>query len=131
MVFFNTIRDTQKVTQQLMRLRMKNVDCIHSKIDQSARERIIQDFRSNEINVLLGSDIAARGIDIPNVELVVNYDMPNVPEEYIHRVGRTGRAGKSGMAISFYSGRDRKKLDAIEKLLESKIKQKHTYKGLL
>ena len=69
------------------------------KIHQSDREKIIAEFRENKINVLLASDVASRGIDIPNVELVVNYDIPNNCEEYIHRVGRTGRAGKSGKAL--------------------------------
>ncbi|RAP33439.1 ATP-dependent RNA helicase [Candidatus Marinamargulisbacteria bacterium SCGC AG-439-L15] len=131
MVFFNTIRDTIKVTDLLYKRRISKAKCIHSKISQSSREAIITDFRANKINTLLASDIAARGIDIPNVELVINYDIPNNSEEYIHRVGRTGRAGKSGMAISFYSYKDKKKLEAVEKLIKGKIKRKQSYKGLL
>ena len=133
MVFFNTIKDTSNTQSLLYRKRVPKVKCIHSKIMQSAREQIITDFRSEKIKVLLASDIAARGIDIPNVEVVINYDVPNNSEEYIHRVGRTGRAGKTGLAISFYSGgfKDKKNLEAIEKLLEGKIKRQGNYKDLL
>jgi len=130
MVFFNTIRETARITQKLKWQRVSNIDCIHSKIDQSARESLIIDFRAKKIKVLLASDIAARGIDIPNVEMVVNYDIPNASEEYIHRVGRTGRAGKSGMAISFCSDKEKKKLYAVEKLIEGKIKQINHYREL-
>jgi len=131
MVFFNTIRETINVTNKLNQARFNNISCIHSKIDQSERERRITSFRENRFNVLLGSDVASRGIDIPNVELVVNFDLPNNSEEYIHRVGRSGRAGKTGIAISFYSEKDKKKLDAIEKLIEGKIERRDSYKGIL
>ncbi len=131
MVFFNTIRDTSNITRQLMRQRIMDIDCIHSKVVQSAREKIITEFREGEISALLASDVAARGIDIPNVELVVNYDVPNNSEEYIHRVGRTGRAGQTGVAITFYSPKDKKKLLAIEKLIGSKIKRVRDYRDIL
>ena len=122
-VFFNTIKETTNVANRLKRQRFSNVDYIHSKIDQPGRESIINDFRAEKIKVLLASDVAARGIDIPNVEMVVNYDIPHNSEDYIHRVGRTGRAGKEGTAISFYSRTEKKKLDAIEKLIGVKIKR--------
>jgi superfamily II DNA/RNA helicase len=131
MVFFNTIRETIHVTNQLHKAGFRTVTCIHSKIDQSERERRITGFRENQFTVLLGSDVASRGIDIPNVELVINFDLPNNSEEYIHRVGRTGRAGKTGIAIGFYSDRDTKKLDAIEKLIAGKIEHRKSYKGIL
>lgn len=134
MVFFNTIKDTMSVTSQLKKHRVRQVECIHSKIDQQGRERLITNFREGKISVLLASDVAARGIDIPNVELVVNFDVPNNSEEYIHRVGRTGRAGKSGIAVSFYTPtdtRDTKKLQAVEKLIKTKIKRRHSYKGIV
>jgi superfamily II DNA/RNA helicase len=131
MVFFNTVKETIAVTQQLRRQRMSTVNCIHSKIDQSERVRIITDFRSGLINVLLASDVASRGIDIPNVELVINFDIPNNSEEYIHRVGRTGRAGKSGVAISFYTEKDKSKLNAVEQLIEAKIDRRETYKNII
>ena len=133
-VFFNTIKETDLYNQKLRRSGIRRVDCIHSKRDQDTRERLIQDFRSNKISVLLASDVAARGIDIPNVELVINFDLPNNSEEYIHRVGRTGRAGKLGMAISFYHKtdvKDDKKLKSIEKLIKGKIRSIKNYKDLL
>ncbi|RAP31457.1 hypothetical protein DID78_01310 [Candidatus Marinamargulisbacteria bacterium SCGC AG-343-D04] len=131
MVFFNSINETSRVLKQLHRQKLYKLDCIHSKVVQSAREAVVASFRAGSIYALLCSDIAARGIDIPNVDLVINYDIPNNSEEYIHRVGRTGRAGKSGKAISFYSHKDKKKLVAVEKLIESKIKRKRDYRGLI
>ncbi|RAP38960.1 ATP-dependent RNA helicase [Candidatus Marinamargulisbacteria bacterium SCGC AAA071-K20] len=130
-VFFNTIRETDNVNKSLRRRRLKRVDCIHSKRAQETREQLISDFRANKLNVLLASDVAARGIDIPNVELVVNYDLPNNAEEYIHRVGRTGRAGKSGIAISFYSPKDEKYLLSIEKLIKCKIIRKKSIRDVM
>lgn len=131
MVFFNTIKETTRVNNQLYRQRIRKVDCIHSKISQDGREALIVDFREGKLNVLLASDIAARGIDIPNVELVVNYDIPHNSEEYIHRVGRTGRGGKSGMAVSFLTHEDTKKLRDVERLIDGKIKRVKHYKSLL
>ena len=123
-IFFNTIRETISITNQLEKMGIRNIRCIHSKINQKSRERIIHNFRSGKLKVLLASDVAARGIDIPNVELVINYDIPNNSEEYIHRVGRTGRAGLQGQAISFYTPKDKQRLYAIEKLIKNKIKKK-------
>lgn len=131
MIFFNTIRDTSKMTNLLSRRGIRNIACIHSKIDQSDRESIINDFRSNKIKVLLGSDIAARGLDVPNVEMVINFDIPNNAEEYIHRVGRTGRAGKTGIAVSFYSDKEQKKLEAVETLIEGKIKRIDNFRDII
>lgn len=131
MIFFNTIRDTQRMTQLLRRQGARDIECIHSKIDQSARESIISAFRENKIKVLLGSDIAARGIDVPNVEMVINYDIPNNAEEYIHRVGRTGRAGKTGIAVSFYDDVEKRKLEAVEKLIDCKIKRVNNERDII
>ena len=131
MVFFNTIKDTMRINNQLYRQRVKYVDGIHSKITQDQRQAMITDFRDGKLRVLLASDIASRGIDIPNVDLVINYDIPNNSEEYIHRVGRTGRGGKSGLAISFYSHKDKKKLQDVERLIEGKVRRVRSYKGLL
>ena len=130
-VFFNTIRETDSINQSLKRRRFRRLDCIHSKRSQETREQLISDFRTHRLNVLLASDVAARGIDIPNVELVVNYDLPNNAEEYIHRVGRTGRAGKSGMAISFYSPKSEKYLHSIEKLIKGKITRKKNIRDIM
>lgn len=130
-VFFNTIRETTQYARKMGRVRGANVDAIHSKIDQSTRGIAIEDFRENRTNVLMASDVASRGIDIPNVDLVVNFDIPNNCEEYIHRVGRTGRAGQSGRAISFYTLKDKKKLDEVEKLINGKIERIANYRDAL
>lgn len=130
-VFFNTIKETDSINKSLKRRKKGWVDCIHSKRSQETREKLISDFRSKRLNVLLASDVAARGIDIPNVELVVNYDLPNNPEEYVHRVGRTGRAGKSGVAISFYTRQDEKLLKSIEKLIKGKITRKKNVRDVI
>ena len=102
-VFFNTINGTSNMTKVLQKKRIRGVNCIHSKLIQSARERIIQQFKDNTISTLLASDVAARGIDVPNVDMVINFDVPNNKEDYIHRVGRTGRGGHTGIAITFLS----------------------------
>ncbi|OGI07461.1 MAG: hypothetical protein A2Y40_06210 [Candidatus Margulisbacteria bacterium GWF2_35_9] len=121
-VFFNTINEADKIYRSLKRVNIRRIDCLHSRRDQQTREHIIREFRSGEINILLASDVAARGIDIPNVELVINYDLPKHSEEYIHRVGRTGRAGLQGKSVSLYTYKDKKILADIEKLIESKIR---------
>ena len=128
-VFFNTINDTAKYARRMSRVRGARVGVIHSKVDQAGRQVMIEDFRENRSNVLMASDVASRGIDIPNVDLVVNFDIPNNCEEYIHRVGRTGRAGQLGRAISFYTHKDKKKLDDIETLIKGKVQRVENYKN--
>lgn len=94
---------------------------IHGNKSQSAREAALKDFRNGKINILVATDIAARGIDITNITHVINYDMPQDPESYVHRIGRTGRAGKSGVAISFYDSSEKELLKAVEKTIKYKI----------
>ncbi|MEK6556735.1 MAG: DEAD/DEAH box helicase, partial [Candidatus Margulisiibacteriota bacterium] len=120
-VFFNTIKKTDLITGRLKRMGIRGVDCLHSQRDQDTRERLIASFRGTQLNVLLASDVVARGLDIPDVELVVNFDIPSHSEDFIHRLGRTGRAGKSGRAMSFYTALDKLKVASIEKLINDKI----------
>jgi ATP-dependent RNA helicase RhlE len=94
---------------------------IHGNKSQNARMSALNDFRSGRIKVLVATDIAARGIDIDELSHVFNYDLPNVPETYIHRIGRTGRAGLEGTAIAFCDVAERKELRDIEKLIAMKI----------
>ena len=94
---------------------------IHGNKSQGARERALEDFKTNYIRVLVATDIAARGIDIADLPHVVNFELPNVPEDYVHRIGRTGRAGKKGKAISLVSNDEEAYLAAIEKLLKRPI----------
>jgi ATP-dependent RNA helicase RhlE len=91
---------------------------IHGNKSQNARQRALEAFRKGKISVLVATDVAARGIDIDGVSHVVNYDMPVEEESYVHRIGRTGRAGKDGIAISLCTPEERSELRAIEKLIE-------------
>ena len=86
------------------------------------RNQAIEDFKDRKATILIATDVAARGIDIVNVDAVINFDLPNVPETYIHRIGRTGRAGKSGIAFSFCSADETSYIKAIQELLQRPIK---------
>lgn len=94
---------------------------IHGNKSQSARERALSQFKANKVRVLVATDIAARGLDIASLPYVVNYELPNIPEDYVHRIGRTGRAGKEGKAISLVSEAEASYLYDIEKLLKKQI----------
>lgn len=95
---------------------------IHGNKSQNARQKALNDFRNGNIQILVATDIAARGIDIEELPHVVNYELPEVSETYVHRIGRTGRAGKTGFAVSLCSSEERKSLDSIQKLIGNKIK---------
>lgn len=99
------------------RLRASNVPAeeIHGDISQSQREKTLAKYREGKFSVLVATDVAARGLDVPQISHVVNYDLPNSPEDYVHRIGRTGRAGKSGVAFSFVSQEDKYLVRDIEK----------------
>ena len=96
-------------------------DAIHGNKSQGQRQRALDDFRKGKTYVLIATDIAARGIDIPNIEIVINFDLPNVPESYIHRIGRTARAGAEGRAIAFCAPDEHKQLWDIEKIIKMEI----------
>jgi len=96
---------------------------IHGNKSQPQRTKALASFKQNKIQVLVATDIAARGIDIDQLSHVVNFDLPNVPEDYIHRIGRTGRAGASGEAISLVSADEIKQLQDIERLMKRKIER--------
>ena len=94
---------------------------IHGNKSQNNRQRSLNQFKSGEVEILVATDIAARGIDVSGIHYVINYDMPNLPETYVHRIGRTGRAGEAGIAISFCNSEEREHLRAIEKQLKKKL----------
>ncbi len=100
-----------------------DADAIHGNKTQGARTRALKRFKSNELQVLVATDIASRGLDIEELPHVVNYDLPHVPEDYVHRIGRTGRAGATGEAVSLVSHEDRPLLAAIERLTNRRIEQ--------
>jgi ATP-dependent RNA helicase RhlE len=101
-----------------------DADAIHGNKTQGARTRALKRFKSNELQVLVATDIASRGLDIEDLPHVVNYDLPHVPEDYVHRIGRTGRAGATGEAVSLVSHEDRPLLAAIERLTSRRIEQR-------
>ena len=119
-VFTRTKRMANTVSSRLGKAGVKSA-AIHGNKSQNARQRALDAFRKNHLKVLVATDVAARGIDIDGVTHVVNYDLPNEPESYVHRIGRTGRAGAEGIAISFCTAEDRGDLRAIEKLIDQKV----------
>jgi ATP-dependent RNA helicase RhlE len=122
LVFTKTKHGANRLAQQLERDGIES-DAIHGNKSQSARMRALKRFKDNELQVLVATDIAARGIDIDALPHVVNFDLPNVPEDYVHRIGRTGRAGASGEAVSLVCAEDRPLLAAIERLIGRRIEQ--------
>ena len=120
LVFSRTKHGANKLAQQLKKEGI-NADAFHGNKSQSQRTRALQDFKDAKTQVLVATDIAARGIDINLLPQVVNFDLPYVPEDYIHRIGRTARAGQEGKAISLVSADEHKLLFDIEKLLKSAI----------
>jgi ATP-dependent RNA helicase RhlE len=123
LVFTKTKHGANRLAEQLNREGLES-DAIHGNKKQNARTRALKRFKDNELRVLVATDIAARGIDIDLLPHVVNYDLPNVPEDYVHRIGRTGRAGATGEALSLLSADDRPLLHAIEKLIQRKLEQR-------
>jgi len=120
LVFTRTKYGADKLSNKLYRA---GVDCmaIHGDKSQGARQKALNDFKRGRIRVLVATDIAARGIDISDLSHVFNFELPNEPESYVHRIGRTGRAGKSGIAVSFCDADERVYLRDIEKLIQKKI----------
>ncbi len=119
-VFTRTKRGADKVARKLNGAGLAAA-AIHGNKSQGQRQRALAAFRDGSAPVLIATDIAARGIDVPGVELVVNHDLPNVPESYVHRIGRTARAGASGRAVSFCAGDEVKLLRDIERLIRQPI----------
>jgi ATP-dependent RNA helicase RhlE len=120
LVFVRTKIRAERVKKALDRANIPS-DSIHGDKEQANRSRTMEGFRQGGIKVLIATDVSARGIDVPNVEYVVNYDLPDTLENYVHRVGRTGRGTKKGQAISFCSSDEKKLLDIIEKDLVKPI----------
>ncbi len=120
LVFTRTKHGANRLSDQLGKDGITSA-AIHGNKSQTARTRALQQFKSNEIRVLVATDIAARGLDIERLPHVVNFELPQVPEDYVHRIGRTGRAGSSGSALSLVSAEERKQLKEIQKLLNKQI----------
>jgi ATP-dependent RNA helicase RhlE len=123
LVFTRTKHGANRLAQQLERAGIE-ADAIHGNKSQNARTRALKRFKDNDLRVLVATDIAARGLDIEALPHVVNYDLPHVPEDYVHRIGRTGRAGAEGEAVSLVSHEDRSLMAAIERLMNRKVESR-------
>ena len=115
-LFVKTKRSADKIALKLRKDKF-NAEAIHGDLRQSKREKVILKFRKNRFQILVATDVAARGLDIPHIEHVINYDIPQNPEDYIHRIGRTARAGAKGRALTFLTEGDKKNWNAIGKLI--------------
>jgi ATP-dependent RNA helicase RhlE len=122
LVFTRTKHGANRLSKQLESDGLTSA-AIHGNKSQAARQRALNDFKKGEIRVLVATDVAARGLDIDLLPHVVNYDLPNVPEDYVHRIGRTARAGQQGHAISLVCIDEHQMLRDIEKLLDQRLEQ--------
>jgi len=120
LVFTRTKHGADRIVKRLAKVGILAV-AIHGNKSQGQRTRALEDYRSGKVDVLVATDIAARGIDIPNITHVFNFEIPNVPEQYVHRIGRTARAEKTGIAIAFVDKSENNYLRDIEKLLKEKL----------
>jgi ATP-dependent RNA helicase RhlE len=120
LVFTRTKHGADRVVKDLMKEEVK-AEAIHGNKSQNARQNALNNFKSGKTRVLIATDIAARGIDVDNLSHVINYEMPNIPETYVHRIGRTGRAGANGIAFSFCDAEEKAYLADIQKLIGKKI----------
>jgi len=121
LVFVKTKHGADKIFKRL-KYDGHKADAIHGNLRQSKRDRVISGFRNGNTRILIATDVAARGLDIPLIQHVINYDLPQVPEDYIHRIGRTGRAGKEGSALTFLTPSDRSMWNSIRKLIDPNFK---------
>jgi ATP-dependent RNA helicase RhlE len=128
LVFVRTKVRAERVKAAMERVNL-SIECMHGDVEQNERIEILNRFKNNDTKVLITTDVNARGIDIPNVDLVINYDMPDVAENYVHRIGRTGRGRAKGTAVSFCAKEERDYLEAIENYTGVKITRIEIDKG--
>tara|TARA_B110000014_G_scaffold262082_1_gene255268 strand:+ start:450 stop:1493 length:1044 start_codon:yes stop_codon:yes gene_type:complete len=124
LVFMKTKHGSDRLAKRLKDHKITS-EAIHGDLSQNKRNKIIQRFRNNKFNVLIGTDIVSRGLDIPHIEHVINYDLPQVPEDFIHRIGRTARAGKSGEVLTFITHENFKLWREINKLINPRPEKKN------
>ncbi len=120
LIFSRTKHGADRIVRLLGKANIKAA-AIHGNKSQAARQRALENFKNGEVGILVATDIAARGIDVEELSYVINYDLPNIPETYIHRIGRTGRASLSGVALSFCDGEERPYLRDIQKLIGQEV----------
>ena len=124
LIFVRTKYSTEKLKKRLMKDTVKS-SALHGDLRQNKRSRILKDFRDDKFRILIATDIASRGLDVPHIEHVINYDLPQVPEDFIHRIGRTARAGSVGEAVSFITPNDKRMWKSIENLMEELKNPEH------
>lgn len=129
-IIFCSTKENVKSLEKNLQVFYKSIKAFHSDLEQSDREEIMREFKSKKLRVLIGTDILSRGIDVVGVSLVLNYDAPPDPEDYIHRIGRTARAEKEGVAITFINQRDQPKFARIEALMGYDVDKKDMPKEL-
>ncbi|MFT5238277.1 MAG: ATP-dependent RNA helicase RhlE [Ulvibacter sp.] len=128
LIFRRTKNGVEKLEQTLLKNDFK-AESLHGDKTQSARQKALNSFKNGEVNILIATDVASRGIDIEDLDAVINFDLPNIPETYIHRIGRTGRAGKTGTSYSFCSADEKSYVTSIQKLIKKSIQvvEDHPY----
>ena len=122
LIFVKTRRNAEKMVKRL-KYDDHDADAIHGNLRQNKRDKVIKAFRNGHFRILVGTDVASRGLDIPAIKHVINFDLPQLPEDFIHRIGRTARAGAEGSALSFIGSDDRSKWNAIQRLVDPNFKQ--------
>jgi ATP-dependent RNA helicase DeaD len=121
-IFANTQRDVAELADHLVASGY-GAECIHGGMPQAGRERVMQKFKRKQLQLMVATDVAARGIDVEDIQAVINFDLPYDPEDYVHRIGRTGRAGRQGMAFSLASGREMFLIRDIERLTRQRLRR--------
>jgi superfamily II DNA/RNA helicase len=116
-IIFSSTKENVKLLEKSLKNLDRNIRAFHSDLEQAEREEIMREFKSKRVHILIGTDILSRGIDVDGISLVINYDTPSDPEDYIHRIGRTARASKAGVAITFINPKDQYKFFKIESLM--------------
>ena len=124
LIFVKTRRNAEKMVKRL-KYDDHDADAIHGNLRQNKRDRVIKAFRNNHFRILVGTDVASRGLDIPAIKHVINFDLPQLPEDFIHRIGRTARAGAEGSALSFVGEQDRSKWNAIQRLINPNFQEEY------
>lgn len=128
-IFASTKDNVKKLDRELAKAGIQ-ASAFHSDLEQAEREDLMNKFKARRVNVLIGTDVLSRGIDVEGIDLVVNYDVPPDPEDYVHRIGRTARAASKGTAITFINDRDQEKFSRIERLIEREIPKEAPPEGI-
>ena len=128
-IFSSSKLKVKELAHTLKRMKL-NVAAMHSDLEQAQREEVMLDFKNNKVSILVATDIVARGIDIDDIQLVINFDVPHDAEDYVHRIGRTARANNDGEAITLVSEKDQQRFASIEHFLETEIEKRPLPEGL-